>query len=152
MDKIRREEHADFVKAKSDLEQGLDGVRKALGVLRDYYGSSAAMLQSTSDIDVSAMMQQPAMPEKHEASGGAGGSIVGILEVVESDFAKNLATEETAEADSEAQYDKQTQQNKITKTLKNQDVKYNTAEFKSLDKNIAELTSDRDTSNAELSA
>merc|ERR1719472_365080 len=46
MDKIRSETHADFVVAKEDLELGLGGVRKALGVLRDYYGgASAAMLQ-----------------------------------------------------------------------------------------------------------
>merc|ERR1719395_132057 len=31
MDSMRQEEHADFVDAKAALEQGLDGVRKALG-------------------------------------------------------------------------------------------------------------------------
>merc|ERR1719229_2123708 len=56
MDKIRSESHADYVQAKADLEQGLDGVRKALGVLRDYYGAagSASMLQDLAEA------QQPA--------------------------------------------------------------------------------------------
>merc|ERR1719380_159390 len=36
MDKIRTESHADYVQAKADLELGLEGVRKALVVLRDY--------------------------------------------------------------------------------------------------------------------
>merc|ERR1719387_2658208 len=44
-DEIRAESHSDYTVAKADLEEGLAGVRKALGVLRDYYGSSAAMLQ-----------------------------------------------------------------------------------------------------------
>merc|ERR550537_1712879 len=35
MDKIRAEQNANFRTAKSELEQGLTGVRKALGVLRD---------------------------------------------------------------------------------------------------------------------
>merc|ERR1719352_728878 len=48
MDKVRQENHANYVQAKADLELGLNGVRKALGVLRDYYGASAA-----------AMLQQP---------------------------------------------------------------------------------------------
>merc|ERR1712039_1116440 len=46
MDKIRTESHAAYVQAKADLELGLEGVRKALSVLRDYYGGSAALLQS----------------------------------------------------------------------------------------------------------
>jgi chromosome segregation ATPase len=140
MDSMRQEEHADFVDAKATLEQGLDGVRKALGVLREYYG--AAFLQQ----------QQPPLPEKHEKASGAGNSIIGILEVCESDFAKNLAERETSEADAEAQYQKITQENKVTKTLKDQDVKYKTAEFKSLDKAISEMTSDKETSTTELDA
>merc|ERR1719254_189886 len=97
-------------------------------------------------------MTQPAMPVKHSKSAGAGGGILDMLEVVESDFAQNLATEETNEADAAAEYEKTTQENKITKTLKEQDVKYETQEFKGLDKEIAELSSDRETSSTELSA
>merc|ERR1719183_199675 len=154
MDKMRRESNADYRQAKQDLDLGLSGVRKALGVLRDYYGSSsaasAAMLQGGADIATT--MRQPAMPVKHSKSGGAGGSIIDILEVVESDFAKNLAVEETQEADAAAEYERTTQENKVSKTLKEQDVKYKTQEFKGLDKDIAELSSDRETSNRELSA
>merc|ERR1711957_975871 len=104
------------------------------GVLRDYYqGGGASMIQDGTDFN--AFMQQPAMPEKHAAAGGAGDSILNLLEVVESDF-----------------YDKTTQENKVTKTLKDQDVKYKTQEFKSLDKNLADLSSDKATVSTELSA
>merc|ERR1740129_1544162 len=87
MDSIRSETHADYTQAKSDLELGLAGVRKAIGVLRDYYGSSAAaavMVQDNSNSE--AFMQQPALPEKHGKAQGAGWSIIETLEVVESDF------------------------------------------------------------------
>lgn len=141
MDKIRSQQNADYLQAKGDLEQGLAGVQKALGVLRDYYGGGAFV-----------QMDQPEMPAKHAKSGGAGQSIIGILEVCESDFSKNLAKEETEEADAAAEYDKITQENKISKTTKDQDVKYKTQEFKSLDKQITEWSADRDTVNAELSA
>jgi len=153
MDSIRREESADYRQAKEDLSLGLSGVRKALGVLRDYYGGAAAgaaMLQN--GMDLASAMQQPAAPVQHSKASGAGGSIVDILEVVESDFAKNLAQEETQEADAAAEYEKQTQENKVTKSLKEQDVKYQTAEFKGLDKTVSELSSDRETSNTELGA
>merc|ERR1719386_246627 len=108
------------------------------------------MLQN--GVDVASAMQQPAPPAKHSKASGAGGSIVDIPEVVESDFAKNLAAEETQEADAAAEYEKQTQENKITKSLKEQDVKYETQEFKGLDKTVSELSSDRETSNSELGA
>merc|ERR1719254_37846 len=98
------------------------------------------------------MMQQPSMPQKHDKAEGAGGSIIGMLEVVESDFAKDLATEETEEADAEAEYYKTTQTNKVTKTIKEQDIKYKTREFKGLDKTISDLSGDKETSNAEYSA
>jgi len=141
MDRIRGEQNADYLQASGDLKLGLSGVQKALGVLRDYYGG-AALIQE----------DQPAMPEKHQKAGGAGQSIIGILEVCESDFSKNLAKEETQEDDSAAEYDKQTQENKMAKTQMDQDVKYKTQEFKSLDKEISDLSSDRGTLNTELEA
>merc|ERR1712032_596682 len=114
-------------------ELGLSGVQKALGVLRDYYGGAAAFMQE----------EQPAKPEKHEKSTGAGQSIIGMLEVVESDFSETLAKVETEEADAAAEYDKTTQENKIAKTTMSQDAKYKSQEATSLDK---------ETSSTELNA
>jgi len=150
MDKLRQDQNANYKVAKAELEQGLGGVRKALGVLRDYYGGAAALVQE--DESPSAFMQQPAPPQQHEKSSGAGGSIISILEVCESDFATNLAKEESEEADSAENYEKVTQENKISTATKSQDAKYKTKEAAGLDKQISELSSDRDTSNTELSA
>merc|ERR1719262_1957784 len=61
MDSVRSESHAAYVKAKAELEEGLQGVRKALGLLRDYYGSAASMLQEDA--------QQPSVPTHSKASG-----------------------------------------------------------------------------------
>merc|ERR1719473_1759796 len=98
------------------------------------------------------MIQQPAAPQQHAKAGGAGGSIIGILEVCESDFATNLAKEESQEADSAEHYEKTTQENKVATATKSQDAKYKTKEAASLDKQISELSSDRETSNTELGA
>jgi len=139
MDQMRQEQNAAFTQAKADLELGLEGVRKALSVLRGYYGGAA-------------LLQQPARPEMHAKAEGAGSSIIGILEVCESDFANNLAKEETQEADAAAEYEKTTQENKVTRATKEQDVKYLTQEFKTLDARIAELSADRENANTELTA
>jgi len=146
MDGIRQETHADFVAAKADLELGLSGVRKALDTLRNYYSAGSAMLQEDS------MAQQPAVPETHTKSMGAGGGIIDILEVVESDFATNLAKEETVEDDAQSDYEKTSQSNAVTKTIKEQDVKYKTQEAKSMATTVAEYSADRETTSSELAA
>merc|ERR1719487_3017644 len=139
MDKMRADENAAYLVVKSDLEKGIAGVQGALQVLRDYYGSAA-------------LLQQPAPPTTHSASGDAGGSIISMLEVAESDFSKNLAQANMEEEDAQSTYDKQTQENKTTKTIKEQDAKYKAAEAKSLDKTVSELSSDLGEKQTELDA
>jgi chromosome segregation ATPase len=144
MDSLRSEQNSDYLKAKADLEAGLTGVRKALDVLRKYYQGAAAMIQSDD--------QQPSKPVFHSKASGAGGSIIDILEVVESDFAKGLAEEEAVEADSQSAYEKRTQEIKVSTAMKSQDVKFKVQEFKGLDKDVAELSGDRESTNNELTA
>merc|ERR1719497_225360 len=128
MDKLRATESEAYKKNKAELEQGLEGVKLALKVLSDYYDSDAA----------------------HKAAEGSGSSIIGLLEVAESDLEKELAgpiaTEEMAAAD----YDKETKENAIDKAAKEQDVKYKTKEASGLDAAIAEATTDREGVQAEL--
>jgi len=148
MDRMRQTEHAEYENATEELHEGLSGVRKALDVLRDYYGNSGAMVQiaqedETDDAKFAAMMQQPAAPQKHEKATGAGGSIIGLLEVVESDFATNLAKEEAEESDAATDYEKTTQENEVDKASKESDVKYKTSEAASLDKQISQLSIDK---------
>jgi len=143
-DKIRQEETAAYKETKADLEQGLEGVRMALKVLKDYYsaGEAAAFMQGENG--------QPATPEIHEKSTGAGSGIIGMLEVIESDFAKNLSEATTEEDTAALEYEKGTQENKVSKTMKEQDVKYKTKEAAALDKAVAEDSSDLEGTQTEL--
>merc|ERR1719335_1857456 len=131
MDKIRGEEKEAYTTNKAEMEEGLEGVKLALKILREYYAKEDTA---------------------HGSATGAGGGIIGMLEVIESDFTKGLAelisTEEAAAAD----YDKMTKENEISKTTKEQDVKYKTKNAKELNAGVAELTSDREGSQAELDA
>merc|ERR1719198_2072306 len=102
----------------------------ALKVLKEYYSQESA----------------------HGSASGAGGGIISLLEVVESDFSKNLAAEVATEQSAQAEYDAQTKENQLTKATKLQDVKYKTKEFVGLDKSVKELTSDRTGVQTELDA
>merc|ERR1719272_82471 len=96
------------------------------------------------------VMEQPKMPASHGSAGGAGGGIISMLEVCESDFAKELAATEKQEADSAEEYETTTAENEKVKATKTQDVKYKTMEFTALDKSLADLSADRDTVQTEL--
>merc|ERR1712045_1013137 len=54
--------------------------------------------------------------------------------------------------DAQSEYDEITQENKVAKTMKEQDLKYKTKEVKGLTKAIADLSSDKDTLATELGA
>merc|ERR1719405_24721 len=127
MDKIRDEEHTQYVADKAELDKGLEGIKLALKVLREYYGGGGG-------------------------AQGAGGGIISMLEVIESDFTKSLEEIITTEETALAEYEKQTQENDIAKTTKTQDVKYKTKEAKALDTSTAEATSDRTGLETELKA
>merc|ERR1712217_169772 len=130
MDQMRKQENKDFKSNNAVMEQGLEGVKLALKVLRDYY----------------------AKDKSHDAAEGAGANIIGLLEVVESDFTKGLAEMTAAEDNAQATYDKETKENEIEKTTKDQDVAYKTKEADGLDKAVADASSDRSGVQAELDA
>lgn len=73
-------------------------------------------------------------PKAHASADGAGSSIIGLLEVCESDFSKDLAGIIAAEESAVNDYESTTQANSIDKTTKEADVKYKTKEATSLDK------------------
>jgi len=131
MDKIREDEKALYDKNRPELEQGLEGVKLALKVLRDYY--------ATDD-------------KAHSAAEGASSGIIGLLEVIESDFSKNLAEMISTEEAAVNEYEEQSKQNAVDKTNKEQDVKHKTQEALARDKETAEAKSDREGVQKELDA
>jgi len=131
MDKLRAEEKAVFDKNSAEMKKGIEGVKLALKVLREYYAKD---------------------DKSHGSADGAGSGIIGLLEVCEADFSKGLAEMTTVEETAAAEYEKTTKENEITKATKEQDAKYKTKEAKGLDKETAEATADRSGVQEELDA
>ena len=81
MNKLKMEEKDTYTTSKAEQEKGLESVKLALKVLEEYYASDAV----------------------HEAAAGAAGGIISLLETVESNMTKLLASlmtqEETAVAE-----------------------------------------------------
>jgi len=135
-DAMRAEEAAAWAEAKADYESGVEGVGMALQVLRDYYAEKEeAFVQTT-----------------HDKATGAASGIIGMLEVVESDFSKNLAEGSAAEAMAIEAYEKLTQDNKIATTEKETAVKYKTKDQKETEAALVGLKEDADGTSKELAA
>lgn len=128
---LREEENTAYKKNKAELEQGVRGVRMALKVLKEYY--------ATSD-------------KGHEAEEGAGSSIIGLLEVVLSDFSKGVAEVTTEEETAAADYESTSKANAIEKVEKSKAGEFKKKEYKALDKAVADLSTDASGAQTELDA
>merc|ERR1711990_1119443 len=109
----------------------MGGIKLALKILNDYYAKEG---------------------KAHSSPDGAGSGIIGMLEVIESDFTKGLTEMVASEQTAAATYDRETKENAIEKTTKSQDVKYKTKEAAGLDKKAAELSTDIEGVKSELDA
>jgi len=145
MDKIRADAKAAFAAAKTDYENGVEGVTLALKVLREYYAEpKGEELVQTNDVNSTMSMAQ----EKKETDSATG--ILGMLEVILSDFSKLLAEGQASEDLQIREYEELTQENKVATLTKSKDVEYKTKETKQLNKFLEESKVDLASTQTEL--
>jgi chromosome segregation ATPase len=137
--KVRGEEHDDYLKASSDFKDSAEAVAKAVEVLNEYYTSAS-------------FVQVKQAPELGGAQTDIGSTITSMLEAAEEDFAKLLAETEAAEAAALNAFEKLSQDNKVSKTTKQGDVKGKTAEVKQIEVALSNYKEDDATLSDELSA
>eukprot|EP00811_Abedinium_folium_P030621 NODE_4916_length_1831_cov_4.488850.p1 GENE.NODE_4916_length_1831_cov_4.488850~~NODE_4916_length_1831_cov_4.488850.p1 ORF type:complete len:577 (+),score=199.92 NODE_4916_length_1831_cov_4.488850:244-1731(+) len=123
MDKFRKAEHLHFVQSNAEMEAGIEGVRIALKVLREYYDSQT---------------------KDHDAAIGSASGVLGMLEVIDADFAKSVVELRSAEATAQQDYVKATQANDIEKSTTDQDIQYKAKAITELNaESVHETTSRR---------
>merc|ERR1711937_441592 len=97
---IRQEEKTENTATIKDAGEAQTAVAQALTVLKEFYAKAAEA--------TALVQQQPEAPETfdkpYKGMGGESGGVVGMLEVIESDFARLEA--ETSAAEAEAAKDK----------------------------------------------
>merc|ERR1719231_1500158 len=98
---IREKEKADNTQTISDSQDAQTAVAQAVTVLKEFYGKAA---EATSLIQ-----QQPESPEifdaPYQGMQSENGGVVGMLEVIQSDFARLETDTKAAEAEAQRQYD-----------------------------------------------
>merc|ERR1719269_258317 len=134
---LRTKEHEEFMKASKDYKDSAEAVANAISVLQEYYSSGS-------------FAQRKQAPELGGAKTDIADTIMGMLEVAESDFTSLLAEAEASESAAQSSYDKLTEQNKLTKTANTEEVKGKEAKVKSEETALLNYKEDFATTGKEL--
>jgi chromosome segregation ATPase len=120
---LREAEKAKNADTVKDAKAAQEAVAQALTVLKDFYekaGEATALVQ-----------QKQKEPEifdgAYQGMGGESGGVVGMLEVIESDFARLEADTSAAEDTAQQEYDGFMTDSKVDKTQKSTDIDHKTS-------------------------
>jgi len=120
--KLRQEEKAKNTETISDAEEAQTAVAQALTVLKEFYAKAA---------EATALLQSKAEPEifdsPYKGMQSENGGVVGMLEVIESDFARLESETKAAEATAQKEYDEFMTDSKVDKSEKSTDIEHKTA-------------------------
>merc|ERR1719379_2176641 len=97
--KLRQEEKSKNTETISDAQEAQTAVAQALTVLKEFYAKAA---ESTALVQVH---EPEIFDDSYKGMGGESGGVVGMLEVIESDFARLEADTKASEATSQKEYD-----------------------------------------------
>jgi len=146
--KIREEEKAKNTETIADAKEAQEAVAQALTVLKEFYAKAA---EATALIQ-----QQPEAPEifdePYKGMQGASGGVVGMLEVIQSDFARLEAETTEAEAQAQKEYDQFMDDSAIDKAQKQKDIEHKTMKKQNQEQALVEKKADLEGTQKELDA
>jgi hypothetical protein len=114
--RIREAEKAENKKVLEDSREGLTAIEKALATLKKFYGKASRNSQSgyvglvQTDAEQSPVAADMASAGVSGAQGNydgnqaAGGGIIGLMEIIQSDFKRSIEMAETSEKESYTEY------------------------------------------------
>jgi len=145
--KLRQEEKATNTETISDSEEAQTAVAQALTVLKEFYAKAA---------EATAFVQQKAEPEifdkAYTGMGAEGGGVVGMLEVIESDFARLESDTKASEASAQKEYDEFMTDSKVDKSEKSTDIEHKTAKKQDESQALTSKNQDLEGTQKELDA
>jgi cell division septum initiation protein DivIVA len=143
---IRQEEKETNEVTIKDSQEAQTAVAQALTVLKEFYAKAG---------EATALLQQPA-PEifdsPYKGMQAENGGVVGMLEVIESDFARLEADTKAAEAAAQKEYDTFMTDSKVDKEAKATDIEHKTAKKQDESQALTVKKSDLEGTQKELDA
>merc|ERR1719223_348797 len=120
--KLREAEKEKNAETISDAQEAQTAVAQALTVLKEFYAKAAKATSFAQQEPPPVLSDEP-----YQGMGAESGGIVGMLEVIESDFARLQAETKAAEATAAKEYEQFMNDSEIDKTQKNSDIEHKEA-------------------------
>jgi len=146
---IRNAERAKNTQVIKEAKQAQEAVDKALAVLNEFYAKAA---DATSFLQARSREPEIFGDEPYKGMGGESGGVVGMIEVIQSDFAR-LETETSAAEEAAAkEFADFSKDSKIDKAEKSMDLKHHSSTKQDHEQALQESISSRDGTQKELDA
>jgi len=143
---LRQEEHKENTQTIEDAGEAQTAVAQALTVLKEFYATAG---------DATAFVQQPMPPifdRPYRGLQAENGGVIGMLEVIESDFARLEADTKAAEATALKEYDNFMTDSKVDKSAKATDIEHKTVKKQDEEQSLTSKRGDLEGTQKELDA
>merc|ERR1719456_1152483 len=145
---IRAAEKAKNMETIKDAQDAQTAVAQALVVLKEFYAKAA---------EATALMQQKQEPpaifdSPYKGMAAENGGVVGMLEVIESDFARLESETKAAEATAQKEYDEFMTDSEVDKAQKVKDIEHKTAKKQDQEQALVSKKEDLEGTQKELDA
>jgi len=144
---LRQEEKAKNGATIQDAMQAQEAVESAITVLKEFYAKAG---------EATSFVQKRAEPEifdsAYKGMGSESGGVVGMLEVIESDFARLESETKAAEANAQKEYDSFTSDSAVDKAQKKKMIEHKTAKKQDQEQAMQMKSEDLQGSQKELDA
>jgi chromosome segregation ATPase len=141
---IREEEKAKNTVTIKDSQDAQTAVAQALSVLKDFYAKAA---------EATSLVQEPEVfDEPYKGMGSENGGVVGMIEVIQSDFARLESETSAAEAEAQKQYDEFMTDSSVDKAQKTKDIEHKSSKKQNQEQSLQEKKTDLDGTQKELDA
>merc|ERR1719450_878403 len=145
---IRQAEKAKNEETIKDAQEAQTAVAQALTVLKEFYAKAAEA--------TALVQQQPEAPEifdePYKGMGGESGGVIGMLEVIQSDFARLEAETKASEEQAQKEYDEFMTDSEVDKAQKSKDIEHKTKKKQDQSQSLEEKQGDLEGTQKELDA
>jgi chromosome segregation ATPase len=148
---IRMEEKAKNKQTIKDAQEAQTAVAQALSVLKEFY-QKAGEATALSQLKGGQPMPEVFSDEPYRGMGAESGGVVGMIEVIQSDFARLESETTAAEAQSLKEYDDFMEDSSVDKAAKTTDIDHKTSKKQNQETALQEKKGDLDGTQKELDA